>query len=124
MLYEVITIRLSLKINTGLRLNFASRITSYNVCYTKLLRDGEFRGTSLDIKAYAAFAGVEAAVSKVFNPYVAVRFASGDDNSSDSDVEGFVGITDIGRFTPLMGMDGNILGEPMGTPYGNVLYFV
>jgi len=84
--------------------------------------DGEFRGTSLDIKAYAAFAGVEAAVSKVFNPYVAVRFASGDDNSSDSDVEGFVGITDIGRFTPLMGMDGNILGETMGNPYGNVLY--
>ena len=86
--------------------------------------DGEFRNTtpSRDIKAYAYFAGVEAAVSKAFNPYVAIRFASGDDNSSDNDVEGFVGITDIARFTPLIGMDGNILGESMGNPYGNVLY--
>jgi len=86
--------------------------------------DGEFRSTtpSRDIKAYAAFGGIEVAVSKAFNPYVAVRFATGDDNSSDNDVEGFVGITDIGRFTPLMGMDGNILGEAMGNPYGNTLY--
>jgi hypothetical protein len=88
--------------------------------------DGEFRNTtpSRDIKAYAYFAGVEAAVSKVFNPYVAIRFGSGDDNSADNDVEGFVGITDIGRFTPLMGMDGNILGEafPTGGPYGATLY--
>jgi len=86
--------------------------------------DGEFRNTTpaRDIKAYAYFAGVEAAVSKAFNPYVAIRFASGDDNSSDNDVEGFVGITDIARFTPLIGMDGNILGESMGNPYGNVLY--
>jgi len=91
--------------------------------------DGEFRNTtpSRDIKAYAAFAGVELAVSKAFNPYVAFRFATGDDNSSDNDVEGFVGITDIARFTPLMGMDGNILGEgmastPGATPYSNALY--
>lgn len=85
--------------------------------------DGEFREPSTtDIKAYAAFAGVEAAVSKALNPYVAVRYATGDDNSSDTEAEGFVGITDIARFTPLMGMDGNILGESMGNPYGNVLY--
>jgi hypothetical protein len=75
-----------------------------------------------DIKAYAAFAGVEAAVSKALNPYIAIRYATGDDNGGDNDVEGFVGITDIGRFTPLMGMDGNILGETMLNPYGNVLY--
>lgn len=84
--------------------------------------DGEFRGTSLDIKSYAAFAGVEAAVSKALNPYVAFRFAKGDDDSSDNDVEGFVGITDIGRFTPLMGMDGNILGEHFTAVYGSPLY--
>jgi hypothetical protein len=84
--------------------------------------DGEFRGTPVDIKSFAYFAGVEAAVSKALNPYVAIRFGQGDDNSADSEVEGFVGITDIGRFTPLMGMDGNILGETMGNPYGNVLY--
>jgi hypothetical protein len=84
--------------------------------------DGEFRGTNLDIKSYAAFAGIEAGISKVFTPYVAFRYGKGDDNSSDNDVEGFVGITDIGRFTPLMGMDGCILSESMGNPYGNVLY--
>ena len=86
--------------------------------------DGEFRNRtpSRDIQAYAAFGGIEAAISKVFNPYIAVRYATGDDNAADNDVEGFVGITDIGRFTPLMGMDGNILGETMGNPYGNVLY--
>jgi hypothetical protein len=85
--------------------------------------DGEFREPSTtDIKAYAAFGGVEAAVSKALNPYVAVRYATGDDNDSDTEAEGFVGVTDIARFTPLMGMDGNILGESMGNPYGNVLY--
>jgi hypothetical protein len=92
--------------------------------------DGEFKpgtdnsGTTIskDIKAYAAFAGVEAAVSKALNPYIAVRYATGDDNAGDNDVEGFVGITDIARFTPLIGMDGNILGESLGNPYGNVLY--
>ena len=84
--------------------------------------DGEFRNTALDIQSYAAFAGIEAGISKAFTPYAAFRYARGDDNETDSDVEGFVGITDIGRFTPLMGMDGNILGESMGNPYGNVLY--
>jgi hypothetical protein len=78
--------------------------------------------TQKDIKAWAAYAGVEAAVSKALNPYVAVRYATGDDDATDNDVEGFVGITDIGRFTPLMGMDGNILGESLGNPYGNTLY--
>jgi hypothetical protein len=98
------------------------QIGMFKPSFEFIYADGEFRGTNLDIKSYAAFAGVEAAVSKVFNPYVAIRYAKGDDNSSDNDVEGFVGITDIARFTPLMGMDGNILGESMGNPYGNVLY--
>ncbi len=84
--------------------------------------DGKFRNTSRDIKSYAAFAGLEAAVSKVFNPYVAFRYTKGDDDSSDNDVEGFVGITDIGRFTPLLGMDGNILGEHLVAPAGAVSY--
>jgi len=86
--------------------------------------DGEFKTSSkVDIKAYAAFAGVEAAVSKELNPYVAVRFASGDDNDLDNKAEGFVGVTDIGRFTPLMGMDGNILGEHFnGGPFYAPLY--
>jgi hypothetical protein len=81
-----------------------------------IVADGEFRTTpTVDIKSLAAFAGVELAVNKAFNPYVAVRWTKGDDNSADDEAEGFVGITDIGRFTPLMGMDGNILGENLAS---------
>jgi hypothetical protein len=81
-----------------------------------IVSDGEFRSPStVDIKSLAAFAGVEIGLSKAFNPYVAVRYTKGDDNSGDTEAEGFVGITDIGRFTPLMGMDGNIFGEHFGS---------
>lgn len=81
-----------------------------------IVADGEFRTTPVkDIKSYAAFAGVEAAVSKAVNPYVAVRYTKGDSNKNDTKAEGFAGITDIGRFTPLMGMDGNILGEHLSS---------
>lgn len=89
-----------------------------------IVADGEFRNPARDIKSMAGFAGVELALGKAFNPYVAFRYTKGDDNSSDNDVKGFVGITDIGRFTPLMGMDGNVLGESMsaGTFYNSFLY--
>jgi hypothetical protein len=93
---------------------------SFEVIYA----DGEFRNTPRDIQAYAAFAGVELALNKAFNPYVAGRYTSGDDSTTDTDVEGFVGVTDIGRFTPLMGMDGNILSEHLssGVFYNSPLY--
>jgi hypothetical protein len=90
-----------------------------------IVADGEFRSPStVDIKSYAAFAGVEVAVNKAFNPYVAFRYTKGDDNTADTEAEGFVGVTDIGRFTPLMGMDGNILGEHLtsGGFYNSPLY--
>jgi hypothetical protein len=81
-----------------------------------IISDGEFRTTPVvNIKSAAAFAGVELAVNKAFNPYVAYRYTRGDDNRSDTDAKGFVGITDIGRFTPLMGMDGNIFGEHLAS---------
>jgi hypothetical protein len=81
-----------------------------------IVADGEFRTTpSVDIKSMAAFAAVELAVSKAFNPYVAVRWTKGDGNRNDDEAEGFAGVTDIGRFTPLMGMDGNILGENLAS---------
>jgi hypothetical protein len=83
--------------------------------------DGEF-DDSRDISSMAAFAGLELALSKAFNPYVALRYTQGDDDATDDDVEGWVGITDIGRFTPLMGMDGGILSEDMGQSYGATLY--
>jgi hypothetical protein len=83
--------------------------------------DGEF-DDSRDISSMAAFAGLELALSKAFNTYVALRYTQGDDDATDDDVEGWVGITDIGRFTPLMGMDGGILSEDMGQSYGATLY--
>ncbi|MFW6387282.1 MAG: hypothetical protein ACOC0G_01245 [Thermodesulfobacteriota bacterium] len=83
--------------------------------------DGEF-DSGADVSSMAAFAGLELAVNKAFNPYVALRYTQGDDDASDDDVEGWVGITDIGRFTPLMGMDGGILSEDLGQSYGATLY--
>jgi len=86
-----------------------------------VLNHGDF-DDNRDIKSWAMFGGVELPVNKAFNPYVAFRFTQGDDDSSDNDVEGWVGITDIGRFTGLLGMDGNILGEDLGQSYGATLY--
>jgi len=86
-----------------------------------LFADGEF-GDGTDISSMAAYAGVKANLNMAFNPYVALRYTQGDDDDTDNDVEGWVGITDIGRFTPLMGMDGNILGEDLGQSYGATLY--
>jgi hypothetical protein len=88
-----------------------------------IFSDGEFKTTpTVNISSVAAFAGLEVAVHKAFNPYIAYRYTQGDDNRGDNDAEGFVGITDIGRFTPLMGMDGNILGENFGGPWASPLY--
>ncbi len=78
-----------------------------------------------DIRSMAAFAGAEIALGKEFNPYAAVRYTKGDDNAGDDKAEGFVGITDIGRFTGLLGMDGNVLGEHLASgasPYNSPLY--
>jgi hypothetical protein len=86
-----------------------------------VIADGEFDDGD-DISSWAAFAGVELELAKAFNPYVAIRYTQGDDDQTDSDVEGWVGITDIGRFTPLMGMDGGILSEDVGQKYGATLY--
>lgn len=98
-----------------------------NTSFEIIAADGEF-GTlngNKDISSWALFAGLELPVNNAFNPYVTYRFTQGDGDSSDNEVEGFVGITDIGRFTPLMGMDGNILGEHLATgasTYGASLY--
>lgn len=70
-------------------------------------------GNGDDISAFAGYAGLEYPVNESFNPFVALRVASGDDDPTDNDVEGWLGITDIGRFSPLIGIDGQFLGwEP------------
>ncbi|NIQ96193.1 MAG: hypothetical protein GWO11_01125 [Desulfuromonadales bacterium] len=86
--------------------------------------DGDFENGT-DISSLAMFAGAELMVNKAFKPYLAVRYAQGDDDTGDGEAEGWVGITDIGRFTPLMGMDGNILGEHLASGasiYNSPLY--
>jgi hypothetical protein len=105
------------------------KIGPVNTSFEIIVADGEFGDENAvpnaDISSLALFAGLEVPINKFFNPYVAYRYAQGDDNASDNDVEGFVGITDIGRFTPLMGMDGNILGEHMASGasiYNSPLY--
>ena len=78
-----------------------------------------------DISSMAAFAGFEVPVNKAFSPYAGFRWTKGDDNRLDDKAEGFVGVTDIGRFTGLLGMDGNILGEHLASgasPYNSPLY--
>jgi hypothetical protein len=56
----------------------------------------------------------EASDQQGLQPYIAVRYATGDDNATDNDVEGFVGITDIGRFTRSWGWTGTSSGSRWG----------
>ncbi|HKI52333.1 MAG TPA: hypothetical protein VJ995_09700 [Geothermobacteraceae bacterium] len=92
------------------------KIGPVNTSFEIIAADGEFNtAAEKDISSWAMFAGLELPVNDNFTPYVAYRFTQGDGNASDNEVEGFVGITDIGRFTPLMGMDGNILGEHLSS---------
>lgn len=103
------------------------QVGPFKLSFEIIAAEGEFGSDNgnKDISSKAAFAGLELPLNKSFNPYVAYRYTQGDSNSADNDVEGFVGITDIGRFTPLMGMDGNILGEHLASGasiYGASLY--
>ncbi|MEA2109155.1 MAG: hypothetical protein U9P07_07025 [Pseudomonadota bacterium] len=77
----------------------------------------------VDIDAWAAFAGLTLALSQEFNPYVTCTWQQGDDDPLDDDAEGFVGITNIARYTPY-GMDGSILYEHFGggAGFGAPLY--
>lgn len=97
-----------------------------NYAFEVIGASGDFRGGSpKSVSSSALYAGAEMPINKMFKPYVALRYTQGDADKNDNDVEGFVGITDIGRFSPLMGMDGNILGEHLASgasPYGASLY--
>ncbi len=58
-----------------------------------------------DISAFGAYASVEMAVCKGFNPYIGGYFLTGDDDADDKDVEAFNGITNISRYSPTFGME-------------------
>ena len=101
------------------------KIGMFNPSFEIVFADGDMSGgvqDGYDISSMAAFAAVEMNVSNAFKPYVAIRYTQGDDDASDNDVEGWVGITDIARFTPIIGMDGGILSEDLGRSYGATLY--
>ncbi len=64
-----------------------------------------------DISSYAAFAAVKLALMPEFQPYVGGFYVRGDDDNTDNDAEGFVGITNITRYTPTFGMEGAYMYE-------------
>ncbi len=96
------------------------QISGANISFELIGASGDVGGRNL--KSKAAYAGLELPISNSFKPYVAVRYTQGDSDQNDGTVEGFNGITDIGRFSGLMGMDGNILGENLSAGYAATLY--
>ncbi len=72
-------------------------------------------GDDINIQSYAAFAALTLAVSPEFNPYLAFLWEQGDDDPFDDDADGFVGITSIQRYTPVIGMEGGIMYEHMSS---------
>ena len=78
-------------------------------------------GDDIDIDSYAAFASLTLALSPEFNPYIGGYWAQGDDDPLDGDAEGFVGITNLTRYTPTFGMEGGIMYEHLGR-FGAPLY--
>ena len=78
-------------------------------------------GSDIDIQSYAAFGSITLALSPEFNPYIGFYWAQGDDDPNDGDADGFVGITNITRYTPTFGMEGGIMYEHLGR-FGAPLY--
>ncbi|MDY0211695.1 MAG: hypothetical protein RBR06_01665 [Desulfuromonadaceae bacterium] len=97
------------------------KIGMFKPSFEIVFAEGKF-DAGKDISSMAAFAGLELEVARAFKPYIALRYTRGDDDADDNKVKGWVGITDIGRFTPLMGMDGGVLSEDLGQSYGATLY--
>ncbi len=94
--------------------NFGIFKPSFEIAYaTGEMKDAYTDGSDVDIESWAAFAGLTLALSPEFNPYVTFTWQQGDDDPTDDDAEGFVGITNIARYTPY-GMDGSILYEHFG----------
>ena len=64
-----------------------------------------------DISSYAAYASLKIALMPEFQPYIGGFYVAGDDDNTDNDAEGFVGITNITRYTPTFGMEGAYMYE-------------
>jgi hypothetical protein len=79
---------------------------------TGTINDAAKGGTDdYDIRSFAAFASVKLALMPAFQPYIGGYYVQGDDDPTDNDAEGFVGITNITRYTPTFGMEGAYMYE-------------
>ncbi len=74
-----------------------------------------------DIGSYGLFASVKVDVMPEFQPYIGGFYIAGDDDNTDNDAEGFVGVTNITRYSPTFGMEGAYMYEHLGT-LGSPLY--
>ncbi|SDG29398.1 hypothetical protein SAMN05216241_10855 [Limimonas halophila] len=76
-----------------------------------------------DIQAYAAYFSAKYKATDAFQPYASFRLNSGDDDPFDNDVEGWLGITDISRFSGHDGIDGGFFGyQPVNPALGSGLF--
>ncbi|MEA1923975.1 MAG: hypothetical protein U9N63_15155 [Pseudomonadota bacterium] len=64
-----------------------------------------------DISSFAVFGALKLDLMPEFQPYVGGYYVQGDDDPTDDDAEGFVGITNITRYTPTFGMEGAYMYE-------------
>jgi hypothetical protein len=61
--------------------------------------------STYDISAFAAFASLDIAISKMFIPYFGGYYLSGDDDKNDHDVNAYNGIAMNQRYTPTFGIE-------------------
>jgi len=74
-------------------------------------KPGTTQEDDYDISSFAAFASVKFDLMPEFQPYIGGYYVQGDDDPTDDDAEGFVGITNITRYTPTFGMEGAYIYE-------------
>ena len=82
---------------------------------TGTINDAAPGGKDYDIRSWAAFAALKLDLMPEFQPYLGGFYVQGDDDLTDDDAEGFVGITNITRYTPTFGMEGAIMYEHLGS---------
>ena len=89
---------------------------------TGTINDAAQGGTDdYDISSFAAFASLKLDLMPEFQPYIGGFYVQGDDDNTDNDAEGFVGITNITRYSPTFGMEGGYMYEHIGG-LGSPLY--
>jgi hypothetical protein len=78
-----------------------------------------------DISAYALYADVAVNLTDIFGfkviPHVGFMYTSGDDDGTDDDLGGYMGVANAQRFTPRFGGEDTIIGD-QNTLLGTNLY--